>query len=95
MRSWISKQVLKYIEEEGVQYFMVDYIVSSIEKHDCAWQMLSLLQTMLRKEAEMFFHEFVEDAYLRNQDSRERWMSPGGKLVGTQVSTLTQTLDLA
>ncbi|GMH20717.1 hypothetical protein Nepgr_022558 [Nepenthes gracilis] len=52
MRPWISKKITEFLGEEETT--LVDYIVSSTQKHVKASQMLELLQSILDEEAEMF-----------------------------------------
>ncbi|XP_050208146.1 RNA-binding motif protein 25 isoform X2 [Mercurialis annua] len=52
MRPWISKKIVEFLGEEETT--LVDYIVSSIQEHVKAAQMLEMLQSILDDEAEMF-----------------------------------------
>ncbi|KAI4328243.1 hypothetical protein L6164_020615 [Bauhinia variegata] len=52
MRPWISKKITEFLGEEETT--LVDYIVSSMQEHVKASQMLDLLQSILDDEAEMF-----------------------------------------
>ncbi|XP_061372328.1 RNA-binding motif protein 25-like [Gastrolobium bilobum] len=52
MRRWISKKIKEFLGEE--ENTLIDYIVSSIQEHVKASQMLERLQIIFDEEAEMF-----------------------------------------
>ncbi|GAB2280441.1 hypothetical protein Dimus_015073 [Dionaea muscipula] len=52
LRPWISKKIVEFLGEE--ENTLVDYIVSSTQKHVSALEMLQLLESILDEEAEMF-----------------------------------------
>ncbi|EYU31272.1 hypothetical protein MIMGU_mgv1a003280mg [Erythranthe guttata] len=52
MRPWVSKKITEFLGEEEVS--LVDYIVTSIQDHVDAGEMLERLQSILDDEAEMF-----------------------------------------
>ncbi|KAL9251181.1 RNA-binding motif protein 25-like protein [Drosera capensis] len=52
LRPWISKKIVEFLGEE--ENTLVDYIVSSTQKHVGAPEMLQLLESILDEEAEMF-----------------------------------------
>lgn len=52
IRPWIVKKITEFLGEEEAT--LVDYIVSSIQDHVKASQMLDQLQSILDEEAEMF-----------------------------------------
>ncbi|GAB2214235.1 hypothetical protein Droror1_Dr00018576 [Drosera rotundifolia] len=52
LRPWISKKIVEFLGEE--ENTLVDYIVSSTQKHVSAPEMLQLLESILDEEAEMF-----------------------------------------